>query len=84
MLLDLFPQANAYEDILELKALYSLVSGNEVFSANLPIDRTDEIIHNFSVRMAEKVGRYIIALSLHGQHQNFSIWNSKSSRKRSK
>ena len=34
MLLDLFPQANAYED----KALYSLVSGNEVFSANLPID----------------------------------------------
>ena len=54
MLLDLFPQANAYEDILELKALYSLVSGNEVFSANLPIDRTDEIIHNFSVRMAEK------------------------------
>ena len=45
MLLDLFPQANAYEDILELKALYS---------ANLPIDRTDEIIHNFSVRMAEK------------------------------
>ena len=54
MLLDLFPQANAYEDILELKALYSRVSGNEVFSANLPIDRTDEIIHNFSVRMAEK------------------------------
>lgn len=54
MLLDLFPQANAYEDILELKALYSLVSGNEVFSANLPIDRTDEIIHNFSARMAEK------------------------------
>lgn len=47
-------RANAYEDILELKALYSLVSGNEIFNADLPIDRIDKIISNFSTRMAEK------------------------------
>jgi hypothetical protein len=54
MLLDLFPRAGDYEDILELKALYALASGNEIFSANLPIDRMDEIMSNFSARMVEK------------------------------
>lgn len=50
MLLDLFPKA----DILELKALNALVNDNEIFNADLPIDRLNEIISNFSARMAEK------------------------------
>lgn len=54
MLLDLFPRAGDYEDILELKALNALVNDIEIFSADLPIDRSDEIVHNFSARMAEK------------------------------